>query len=244
MIRKLKHHFHPLTKLEKQRQKFAIADECSAELRRLLNTPLPKPQTLLKELDFLVMDFETTGIDAKKDSLLSIGSVAINDNQIDMHTSAHCYVDDNQQIKAASAVVNHITPQMLLQGDHLDEAMNRLFLKMIGKVAIAHGAAIEKSFIDAYVQQRYGIKPLPIIWLDTLRVEKHLTFRNKKLPVELQLNDVRKRYNLPAYSAHNALADALSTAELFFAQKIKIFGSNYKQAQIGQVYCRATCFYN
>ena len=33
----------------------------------------------------------------------------------------------------------------------------------------------------------------------------------------LRLFNLRERYKLPAYKAHNALSDALSTAELFLA---------------------------
>lgn len=241
MYQRLKQFFHPITKLEKSRKALVIPEGCSQELRRLLLTPLPKPDKCLNDLDFLVMDFETTGLDCFEDSLLSIGSIRIEKNQIDMDTAAHCYVDDNQTIKAASAVVNHITPQMLLEGEQLDEAMNRLFAKMTGKVVMAHGAVIERSFMLAYVTKRYGLLELPIIWLDTLKIEKHLAYHNKGESLELQLNDVRQRYALPTYSAHNALVDAIATAELYMAQKIKIFGAQAKTTTVGELYCRATC---
>ncbi|MBD1577509.1 MULTISPECIES: exonuclease domain-containing protein [Vibrio] len=240
-ISSTKHHFHPINQLEQQRRDLVIPEGCPHELRRLLLTPLPKMNKPLQELDFLVLDFETTGIDFDKDSLLSVGSVSIIGGRIDMETAAHCYVDDNQKIKAASAVVNHITPQMLLEGEQLDEAMNRLFVKMTGKVVIAHGAVIERSFIQTYLLKRYQLNAFPIIWLDTLKIEKHLVYHDQSERVELQLNDVRKRYNLPPYSAHNALVDALSTAELYLAQKVKIFSGKHNKAQVGQLYCRATC---
>ena len=36
-------------------------------------------------------------------------------------------------------------------------------------------------------------------------------------PGELRLSGLRERYQLPRYRAHNALSDALATAELFLA---------------------------
>ncbi|HBV77080.1 MULTISPECIES: exonuclease domain-containing protein [Vibrio] len=241
MYKRLKNYFHPITQLEKKRKALSVPKECSQELRRLLRTPLPKPDKCLDELDFLVLDFETTGLNPTEDSLLSIGNIRIENNQIDMDTAAHCYLDDNQKIKAASAVVNHIMPQMLLEGEQLEEAMNRLFIKMTGKIVMAHGAVVERSFMQAYVRKRYGLNDLPIIWLDTLKIEKHLVYHSKGDNFELQLNAVRQRYGLPLYSAHNALVDAISTAELFMAQKIKIFGRQAKKTTIGEMYCRATC---
>ncbi|WP_105901215.1 exonuclease domain-containing protein [Vibrio gangliei] len=241
MLQAIKHYFHPLVKLEKQRQAIVIPETASPELTLLLETPLPEPETLLKDLEFLVLDFETTGLDFEKDSLLSIGNIQMKQNQIDMGTAAHCYVDDDQTIKAESAVINHIVPQMLIEGDRLDEAMNRLFSKMMGKVVMAHGAIIERKFIDSYIKKKYGLDGLPLIWLDTLKIEKHLTFHQKATALELQLNDVRKRYGLPDYNAHNALVDAISTAELYLAQKSKIFGKNAATTTLGEVCNRATC---
>ncbi|MFH0258400.1 exonuclease domain-containing protein [Vibrio rumoiensis] len=241
MLKAIKTHFHPLTKLEKQRQAMTIPESASPELTQLLATPLLPVDTLLKDIEFLVLDFETTGLNFEKDSLLSIGNIQMKQNQIDMDTAAHCYVDDNQSIKAESAIINHITPQMLIEGDRLDEAMNRLFTKMVGKVVMAHGAVIERGFIQHYLLQKYGLESFPIIWLDTLKVEKHLTFHQNSTALELQLNDVRKRYGLPEYSAHNALIDAISTAELYLAQKSKIFGQNAKTTTLGEICNGATC---
>ncbi|OEF22767.1 exonuclease domain-containing protein [Vibrio rumoiensis] len=241
MLKAIKTHFHPLTKIEKQRQNIQIPKTVSPELKQLLATPLLPPETLLQEVSFLVLDFETTGLNFEKDSLLSIGNIQMKQNKIDMDTAAHCYVDNNQEIKAGSAIINHITPQMLIEGDRLDEAMNRLFSKMIGKVVMAHGAVIERGFIQSYLQKNYGLETLPVIWLDTLKVEKHLTFHQKTTALELQLNDVRNRYGLPKYNAHNALVDAISTAELYLAQKSKIFGQSAKTATLGDMCNRATC---
>ena len=39
-----------------------------------------------------------------------------------------------------------------------------------------------------------------------------------KKPVSIRLADSRGRYGLPHYSSHDALVDALATAELFMAQ--------------------------
>ncbi len=37
-------------------------------------------------------------------------------------------------------------------------------------------------------------------------------------PASIRLHESRQRYNLPAYTGHHALSDALATAELFQAQ--------------------------
>jgi DNA polymerase-3 subunit epsilon len=60
---------------------------------------------------------------------------------------------------------------------------------------------------------------MPFMVLDTMYLE--LTLRKRRnLPVhhgDLQLTKLRSDYNLPEYTAHNALIDASATAELLLA---------------------------
>ena len=58
---------------------------------------------------------------------------------------------------------------------------------------------------------------LPVV--DTLLQEQQLLQR-REVPIkhgELRLQACRDRYNLPQFTAHNALLDALATAELLVA---------------------------
>ena len=63
--------------------------------------------------------------------------------------------------------------------------------------------------------------------IDTLMIEKNIREKaNKPIVVnELRLFNLRNHYNLPRYHAHNALEDAIATAELFLAQINKHFSS-------------------
>ena len=56
--------------------------------------------------------------------------------------------------------------------------------------------------------------------VDTMLLEQ-VQLRRREQPIrtgDLRLQACRDRYNLPAYPAHNALMDALATAELLLAQ--------------------------
>ena len=67
------------------------------------------------------------------------------------------------------------------------------------------------------------MKP-PFACLDTLQIEADRRRRREQpaQPGELQLGRLRRAYGLPAYTAHNALTDALATAELFLAIAAKM----------------------
>jgi DNA polymerase-3 subunit epsilon len=59
---------------------------------------------------------------------------------------------------------------------------------------------------------------LPVV--DTLAIEKKKILQQQRHVTldELRLAECRSRYNLPTYPAHNALMDALTSAELLLTQ--------------------------
>jgi len=217
--------FHPITHLEKKRAAWVAEGNLPDSITELLSEPYPAPESKLKDLEFFVFDLETTGLDPKEGRILSIGYLLIRNMLVDISTSSHTYIQAEKYVKPEAAVINHIVPEMLSEGKLFDEAMDEMFRAMKGKILVAHGTIIEKSFIDAYVKLRYGLPSLPLLWLDTLVIEKSL-IRNKNDSGtgDYQLASVRERYNLPPYLAHNALADSIATGELFLALSKTIYG--------------------
>lgn len=219
--------FHPVHQLERKRATLIAEGNLPEPIAELLSEPYPLPDSKLNELDFLVFDLETTGLDPKKDRILSIGHLLINNMLLDISTSVHTYIKAEKYVKPEAAVINHIVPEMLSKGQHFDDAMHNLFRAIKGKVLIAHGTIVEKNFIDAYVKRRYDLEPLPLLWLDTLILEKSL-LRNKNdsNTGDYQLASVRERHNLPPYLAHNALSDSIATGELFLVLVKIIYGKS------------------
>ena len=87
---------------------------------------------------------------------------------------------------------------------------------------LVHFARIEQQFLQQACIKLYGMAPdFPMI--DTLAIAKrHLDKRDIAYdPSELRLNVLRAKYKLPEHHAHNALNDAIATAELFMAQMSK-----------------------
>lgn len=218
----------PFAKLQKQRELCLAHSGLSPALRQLLEVPLPAVQTPLYACPLLVFDFETTGLDAHQNTILSCGSIEVLNGNIMLESAHHAYVDGNGNVNvnAKTAVINHITPEMLREGKSLDNILDDLFIAMAGKIPVVHGRIVEKQFLDSYVNQRFGLHSLPLLWIDTLEIEKQ-TFKNKhQNNSDLRLSSLRKQYGLPDYPAHHALSDALATAELLFAQIHQSFQEN------------------
>jgi len=191
------------------------------EVKMNLSLPLVDKNTLFKELSFLVVDFETTGFEPATNDIISIGWIEINNMQIDLERKQHFYICNSQHISHETAVINHIVPQMIDNNSiSLEKAINRLLTDSKDKILVVHGKVIEKNFLDYYAQNFLGIPQLPLMWIDTMKIEEWKTAKmgGNTISQDNRLSAVRKRYNLPQYSAHNALIDSVATAELLLAQ--------------------------
>ena len=84
---------------------------------------------------------------------------------------------------------------------------------------VAHHAPLDIQFIQQQLIRCFG-QSIPLVFIDTLAIEKKRCLMQQPVLKEgsLRLNASRTRYRLPVYSAHNALIDALSCAELLLAQ--------------------------
>ena len=81
-----------------------------------------------------------------------------------------------------------------------------------------------RTAVAEWVEQNFLFPVIDTLELEAqfLRQQQSLASRllKKQLP-SLRLLYARERYNLPAYENHNALVDALATAELLQAQIVK-----------------------
>ena len=229
---------HPIQQQEQLRRTIEVQPHWPDELKAYLAQPLADKSSLLKSLNYVVLDFETTGVDPDQDRILTMGALPIEGIRINLQQGQAWLINHGSHIRAATAVVNHIVPSMLRDGDSIHLAMQQLLKVITGKVVVVHGKIIEQQFIDAYFAHAYGINQLPCIWLDTLLIEKNHTFQSdRKANCSWQLADVRARYGLPSYPDHHAMVDTLACAELFLAQQHRIFKAKLAQAQLKALYC-------
>lgn len=191
-------------------------------LRDFLSVPLPALNTPIDKIKILAVDFETTGLDAKQDKLLSVGFVTLNQQQISLKSSYHQIIKTKEQLEESNVIIHHITDSQKEQGQALAMVVEALLKQLAGSVMLVHFARIEKQFLTQACIELYGMAPtFPII--DTLALAKRRLDKRDVAydPSELRLANLRQKFKLPEHYAHNALNDAIATAELFMAQMSK-----------------------
>ena len=190
----------------------------ASPLHDYLATPFADPGTDYRSIEFVALDLETTGLDPAQDAILSIGMVSLVSGGIDLSTAQHLLVKPERLIPERSAVIHRITDDAAARGDALAEAIPRVLARLCGRVMLGHHVSIERQFLNAACQRLYGTGFLvPVV--DTEALIQRWSERREQVLAgrDLRLHALRTRYGLPRYTAHNALTDALATAELFCA---------------------------
>jgi len=188
-------------------------------LKDFLSVPFPSLETQINTLPILAVDFETTGLDAKKNKLLSVGFVAIENEQIKLNSCYHQIINTSAQLEESNVIIHQITDDQKEQGQPLHIVIEQLLKALTGKVMLVHFARIERQFLQQACLELYGLAPdFPMI--DTLVVAKRQLDKRDVAydPSELRLSNLRHKYNLPEHHGHDALNDAIATAELLLAQ--------------------------
>jgi DNA polymerase-3 subunit epsilon len=198
----------------RQRRRAAEASPLAAVLAR----EVPRLDAGWDRTEYVVLDFETTGLDPRADRLLSAGWVIMHGPVIDLGTAEHELIRPERAIPEASAIIHRITDDTAATGRDEASVLSQLLEALAGRVLVAHNARFEIAFLAAACQRHFGARPiLPVI--DTLQLARW-GFERRHLhhgPGELRLDALRQRHHLPRYHAHHALIDALGTAELFSA---------------------------
>ncbi|MEE4240891.1 MAG: 3'-5' exonuclease [Desulfopila sp.] len=182
--------------------------------------------TPLKNLSFVALDFETTGLNPLQDDIVSIGLVPFNLERIYCSQAAHWFLQPGHPLSEDSIVIHHITHSDIHGAPDLGSVLEKVLLALQGKVVVVHHHLIEREFLDQAVNKRLG-EGIRFPVVDTMAIEATVQHRQNggllqrlrgRRPLSVRLPDSRLRYGLPPYQLHHALTDALATAELFQAQ--------------------------
>ena len=194
-------------------------------LGRAWSTELPRKHADWREASFLVCDAEMSSLDADEGELLSLGWVCIEHGAIGLESSRHYLLKARNSV-GQSATIHQLRDCQLTAGKAEEDVLELFLSAAAGRVLVFHNAALDTAFLNKLTHRVYG-SPLLMPTVDTLLLEQ-ARLRRRDVVIkrdDLRLHRCRERYKLPAYPGHNALVDALATAELFIAQAKKQSGT-------------------
>lgn len=165
--------------------------------------------------EYICLDCETSGLNPKKDEILSIGAVHIKENKILMRKTFNIFLKPSKNINPKSIKIHHIRPIDLENGFDAKEGIYQLLNFIGSKTIVGYYIKFDVAIISRYTKEYLGIK-LPN---KTIEVSSMYYKTRKKRSdyhfVDLRFDTILKNLNIPLLGKHDALNDAIMTAMVF-----------------------------
>ncbi len=173
--------------------------------------PTPKLTLPFSQASYIVIDLETSGLDTRRDRLISIGAVRVAAKRICYEDCFHVVLQQHQTSDHDNILIHGITPTTQREGTPPVEAL-MAFWEFAGKSPlVAYHAPFDQQFLLRSTHQQLDIRPKSK-WLD-LAWLLPAVFTNT-VPNRSPLDKWLAHFQLAEDGRHTADADALATAEL------------------------------
>jgi DNA polymerase-3 subunit epsilon len=196
----------PLASLESHAEfdhDLALHDAPPASAPVTMDTPLA-------DLPVLVFDCETTGLDVKRDSIVSLGGVRMHGTRLYRGETIDRLVDPGCRIPPRSTDIHGISDAMVAEAGAFDTHWSPLASLMEGAVLVGHNIAFDIAQLRA-ATRRFAIEWSPPPSLDTLLLIAAL----EPSAPGFSLESIAERFDVSVHGRHTALGDSLVTAEIY-----------------------------
>ena len=171
----------------------------------------PGHDAAIATLRLVVVDVETSGLDPQQDRLLSIGAVGVADSRISFHDSFEVVLRQENPSDPENILVHRIDGTTQLAGSAPADALAG-FIRFAGKAPlVGYRAGFDRIAIDRAMQPALGTATSNT-WLDLAHITPAVFPEHAK---EVHsLDDWTRIFGIENPARHDALADALATAQL------------------------------
>lgn len=173
---------------------------------------------------YVSLDFETTGLDYATDHIVSYGSVPIERGRVLVGASHHQLVRPPTEPSPRSQTVHLLRPVDLAQAPDAATAAGGLRDALAGRFVLAWFAEVEIAFLRGLYGGRERWWRRRVIDVRDLAIAVDRAPAAARRERGYALGATAERYGVPVASPHDALDDALVTAQLFVVLVEKVPG--------------------
>lgn len=169
--------------------------------------------------EYVCFDCETTGLDPKKDDIVSIGAVIIKNNTIVASKKFVKFVKPKTKLQAEAIKIHHIRECDLKDAEDINTVIDE-FLNFIGnRTLVGYFLEFDIAMINKYVKPKLGIT-LPNKILEVSAI--YYDYKIERIPqanIDLRFNTIMNELKIPSLGKHDAYNDAIMTSMIFIKLK-------------------------
>lgn len=174
------------------------------------------PDTPIEQVRFVVLDSETTGLDPRKDRIVTIGAIAVVNNEILLEDSFEAMV--KVAYNSSAVTVHGVTREESQSGLDEREALEQFHNYLGDGVIVGHHISHDVETFNAGYERHFGFR-LENSSLDTMDLTLHLerdgAFAGRDAIQQFSLDALCALFGIIPHDRHTAAGDAFMTALVF-----------------------------
>ena len=158
------------------------------------------------QTSLVFLDFETTGLNPNKDTIIEVGALKLYPNG--KQEIFQSLINPNQPLLPIITQITHITDKMLENAPSLENQIPKLLKFINNTTIVAHNAKFDCKFLENTCKKLKLTYPKNNV-ICTLKIAK------KRKEPQCSLTKLGEKYNIINKHAHRALDDAIATKDLY-----------------------------
>ena len=172
--------------------------------------------TSIEDVRFVVLDTETTGLDPRRDKLITIGALAVRNGEIRLDETFEVML--KVTYNSSSVTVHGITRDEAREGMDEPEALEAFLGFLRDGVIVGHHIGHDLQSLNAACERHFDLQ-LENRSVDTMDLTLHLkdagAFDGRRVPEGFSLDALCEMFDIAPHDRHTAGGDAFLTARIF-----------------------------
>lgn len=169
--------------------------------------------------EYVCFDCETTGLNPKKDEIISIGAIIIKENKILHSKKFERFCKTKQPLDEESIKIHHIRECDIENARDINEVIDE-FLEFVGnRPCVGYYLEFDMAMVNRYIKPKLGINlpnerfEVSAMYYDMM-MKKHHSGN-----IDLRFDVMMDKLGLPRLGKHDAINDVIMTSMLFLKLK-------------------------
>jgi DNA polymerase III subunit epsilon len=189
--------------------------------------------TPVDKVRFVVLDSETTGLDPRKDRIVTIGAVAVQGGEIILEDQFEALL--KVAYNTSAVTVHGVTREETLHGLDEREALEQFLMYLKDGVIVGHHIGHDVQTFNAGYERNFGftLQNRSLDTMDlTLHLEKDGAFSGDQIR-SFSLDALCAMFHIVPRDRHTAAGDAFLTAQIF--QRLLRLAAKHGRTTLGSI---------
>ncbi len=181
--------------------------------RRMRDTPFAPMFARHQGDDCIALDLETTGLNTRTDSVLSLAAVPVSNGVVQLSQALSLTVRGATDFRIEAMRHHRLRPLDIANGSALDVALDRLLGMLGNRPILGYAIAFDRAVLDRLVEARHGFRlPNRSIELREVYRDAWRLAHPEQTEPDLRYESIMAAAGVPVLGRHTALGDAVTTA--------------------------------